>query len=391
MSWSARTLLAIIAAGILAPAQVSARGAGPPDDLSRWTRLETSGFVVLSDAGKARSRRVALDFVAFRAAVATVLPTLEAKPERPIHVYAFKNGKSFAPFRPDEMTAGYFVRAFDTNYIALRLDAGDAKSMVQHEYVHYLLANNLLYVPSWLDEGLAHYLETFEISRGVGRVGLANKNLVEWLNAFESWMPLDELLRVRVGSEIYHHPQRGRHFRAESWALVHYLFYPEEERRARTSRVFELMSDGKSSPRALTEAFGVSLPELQNTLRRHIGSRTFRYAIVPEPRLPSGAEARVQPMDRGETLCHLGHLLARVRSAEAAEAGSYFDEALTLMPDDPSALMGQAIVRLRQERWEEAETLLSRVIELEPSNKVAGFLLASAKMKKFAMEDDKPH
>jgi len=375
-----RTLI-VVACLMLTGQSVDAE---PPKDLSKWRRLDGSGFTIFSDAGDSRVRTVARDFMTFRDVLEIVFPALDQEQVRPIYMYAFRNEKSFLPFQAGgQGSAGFYSRWEDADYIGVRMDATDASAIVRHEYVHYVLSNNFPYMPVWLNEGLAHYLETFELSGSNGHIGLGNKSCLSWLGLYGLRFPLADLLDVTFSSEVYLDQHNTMHFRTGVWALVHYLFSPEEGRLEKTANMLTLLNAGEPSDRALTKAFGMTLEELQNEVRRYIESPSLRYSIVPASRAASGATLAVHRMERTETLCRLGHLLVRESVDNAIEAESYFKEAMVTADHRASAVLGKALTYIRRNDDGEALPLLKQVIGLEPANAYAHYLLGNLYVREF--------
>jgi len=359
-----------------------------PVDSDEWIRLTGSDFVVFSNASELTAREIATEFANFRATVEAILPALEHRPLRPIHVYIFRNGKTFRQFRPDNpRIAGYFFGTPTINYIAMDATSREPAPVIRHEYVHYLLSNNFPYMPRWLGEGLAHYFEGFRVARGEAHVGLFVGPMQRYLRFSGDWMPMEELLSIAHGSDACRDPKKMMQFRAEAWALVHYLFVPTEERRQRASRMFALLSDGVPSDRALAEAFEMSLPKLQKALRKHIRSPLAPHAVFPLDELNADTDFSIGRMKRLDILCRLGDLLVKGSEKQTEHARRYFDEALTSSPDHPPALVGKAELLYRQGEHKVAQTHLRRALDRQPSNAITHFLLGITLLGQFEEED----
>lgn len=359
-----------------------------PVDADEWIRLTGAGFVVFSNATEQTAHDVASEFATFRATVEAILPALEHRPLRPIHIYVFRNGGTFEQFGPNNRrVGGYFFGTSTINYIAMNAAAGDPAQIIRHEYVHYMLSNNFPYMPRWLNEGLAHYFEGFRIAGGEAHVGLFLGNMQRYLRFIHDWVPLKELLSGAYGSVGSRDPKTVVKFRTQSWALVHFLFVPTEERRQQTSQVLALLSEGVPSDCALTQVFGMSLPKLQNTLRKHVRSPVAPHAVFPLDELDADTDLSTERMTRLEVLCRLGDLLLLWGDGKRSErARRYFDEALTLSPDHPPALTGKATLLSREGEQQTALALVHRAIEREPSNAITHFVLGAMLLEQFDAE-----
>jgi hypothetical protein len=61
----------------------------------------------------------------------------------PTRIFAFKRAGEFAPFNPIRRAAGFFTSSPRANYVGLVDHSSklDARSIVFHEYVHFILRN----------------------------------------------------------------------------------------------------------------------------------------------------------------------------------------------------------------------------------------------------------
>ena len=99
--------------------------------------------------------------------------------------------------------------------------------VVHHEYVHLLVNLNFEKMPVWFNEGLAEYwgdtvVESGQVSKGRPIHGHL------WLLREHARLPTDTLLTVEVGFPHYTRRDKASIFYAQSWALVHYLFFGVE-------------------------------------------------------------------------------------------------------------------------------------------------------------------
>ena len=162
----------LLLAANLAPAL-----AAPPDE---WLSLRSRNFFLVGNASDREMRRVALRLEQFRHALSQLTTWTNFDSGVPTTVIVFRDDFSFLPYKPlynnrPADISGLFQSGLDMNYIALSASNGAHKNhaymVIFHEYVHLLIRNNVPNAPVWLNEGLAEYYSTFEVSDG-GRITL---------------------------------------------------------------------------------------------------------------------------------------------------------------------------------------------------------------------------
>ena len=136
-----------------------------------WTSVRSQNFMVVGNAGEREMRKLATRLEQFRQAISLLFPRTRIESPAPTTVVLFKNHAAFRFFKPrykgkiQENVGGYFLSTPDINYIALTAETRGSNpfEVIFHEYVHFILRNNLPNAPVWLNEGLAEFYSTFEI------------------------------------------------------------------------------------------------------------------------------------------------------------------------------------------------------------------------------------
>jgi tetratricopeptide (TPR) repeat protein len=255
-------------------------GAASPE---RWIELRSQHFLVLTDSNEKDARRIASQFERMRAVFHVLLPNATADSGR-ITVLALKDKKAFQSMEPAAYLAkgqlelaGLFLRTPDTNYILVRLDAGNQQehpyATVYHEYTH-LLNSKSEWLPLWINEGLAEFYQNTDIEDRDVRLGQPSTDDVLYLRQ-NRLLPLTTLFAVDHNSPYYHDEQKGSVFYAESWALTHYLIV--NDRRNKTHLLhdyFANLTAGQDSVTAAQNAFG-DLKILQHKLDDYVSQSNF--------------------------------------------------------------------------------------------------------------------
>ena len=256
-----RLCVALVLLLALAPAtgDTGDRPLPPADD--EWIELRSANFVFVSNAAVAGARRVAFDLEELRAVLGQ-LSSFELRSPVPTTIYVFKSERSFAPYkiryrgRPAAVS-GYFLSCEHGNYIALTADSRSASEILYHEYVHEVVENNLWYLPVWLNEGLAEFYQTFEVSGGQVSIGLPNTSHLRRLGG-RTLVPFEELIEVSFDSPLYNEAHRKNRFYAQAWALTHYLLLGDDGRRAQLDTYLRMLRSGTPGGPAFTAALPVA-------------------------------------------------------------------------------------------------------------------------------------
>jgi hypothetical protein len=99
----------------------------------KWLSIQSKNFLLVGNASESAIRRVGRDLEEFRAAFATIFPSVGQQSSSPITVLVFKDDDSFKPFKPlyqgkPANVAGLFQSGQDINFIALTANTENVES-----------------------------------------------------------------------------------------------------------------------------------------------------------------------------------------------------------------------------------------------------------------------
>lgn len=353
---------------LVLPALAAPARALPPD-ADAWLRLETDNFTLFSHAGETATRRLAADLERLRATLAQLDPDLKLSSPSPTFLFVFQNGAALDPYRlvfegrPVEV-GGYFLSRPEANYVAVNADPrGDARAIVYHEYLHYILRNNYPGLPLWLHEGMAQLYSTFEAAGSEARIGKPMEEHTRWLQR-NPLLPLAELFALDVKSRDYHEGSRRGAFYAQSWALAHYLLVGNPDRRELALRYLQTLSRGEPAEEAFRAAFG---GELEAELRAYVHRGVFRHVQAPAgPAVEPGF--RTGPLPRADLLAGLGLLLSFLDPSLRPVAEEHLRAALAADPGHGQALAGLGVLAELSGKTEEAGSWLERAAKAAPDD-----------------------
>src|SRR5688572_3838219 len=133
----------------------------------KWVSVRSKNFFLIGNASEKEIREVGTRLEQFREVFSRLFTKANFSSPVPTTVVVFKSDKSYAPFKSNPNTAGYFQPGQDVNYITLTTEVRgeqDPFTVIFHEYTHLLVNNNSANVPTWFNEGLAEYYSTVKVT-----------------------------------------------------------------------------------------------------------------------------------------------------------------------------------------------------------------------------------
>src|SRR5262249_15572843 len=254
---------------------------GPAFGADKWLSIRTKNFALVGNAGESDIRRVGRTLEEFRSAIAMMFPKMDQTSSVPTTILVFKNDESFKPYKPlykgqPSNALAFFQPGEDVNYIALTATL-PSPNVILHEYVHFLLRENIGGLPLWISEGLAECYSTFELGgkQNEFTIGRAPEQHVMTFSTPQRFIPIKQLLAVQDSSPEYNEESRQGMFYAGSWALIHYLVLgPEGKRRQQFAQFLTSLAKGQSFEDAFGDAFQTDYGTLEDEVREYIRKRT---------------------------------------------------------------------------------------------------------------------
>ena len=156
-------------------------------------------------------------------------------------------------------------------------------------------------------------------------------------------------------------------FYAQSWLLVHYLIRAREDHdfSRDTAAYLRAVEAGTPAREAFEEAYGVTVAGLDRRLARY-ASRELKYRHYELRNPLPDAELQMGLLAPHAVASRLGQIALEFDAALVAQR--YFEQATATAPDDPRVLAGLGVAHRLQGRFEEAEPLLLRAVELGPED-----------------------
>lgn len=376
--------LSLAALSSLAPPRVHA----DRNETFVWTSVRSQNFTVVGQAREKDLLRVATRLEEYRAALSRLIPEGREGASVPTTVVVFRDDAAYQPFKPlvqgqtASYVGGYFQPGAEVNYITLALDSDwtrDATPTLLHEYTHLLVNNYFRAAPLWLKEGLAEFYSTARVSGDRRRVstGAQLPPRVRGLRGAQL-IPLRALFDVDQHSPYYYETGKRGLFYAESWALAHFILNGEGgARRARLPSFVEMLASGDAPADAFRQAFGLEPDAADAALASYVSAGVYAESFETLARpLDFDSQLRAQTLTEAEGLALLGDLLLHTERNEESEG--YLTRALALDPGLARARVSLGLLRLRQNRPDDAREQLTIAARAEPRSYIAHYLLAQA-------------
>jgi tetratricopeptide (TPR) repeat protein/outer membrane lipoprotein-sorting protein len=333
-----------------------------------WRSVRTNNLLVIGNADPEKLRQVAAWLEFFHTAFARLVSRNVIDSSVPTTVVIFRDDASFLPFKPlyqgrPANLAGFFQPGDDVNYIALSLDPNDRDpySTAFHEYVHLHIKDNVPGAPLWLNEGLAELYGSLQFSGNDALLGAPLYQYIRLLREQEL-LPLSTLFSIGTNSPHYNEQEKSGIFYGQSWALAHYLMLGDRNRPEQFKRFLQQVGRGEDSAKAIQDAFGMSLPMLEEDLRAYVRRGNLapqRIASVDSPQAYASYTAMQRSsLTDSEANYYLGDLL--LHTGRNSDAERYFKQAIASDPGfiPAHAALGQLYVQ--QRRYADAKKYLQK-------------------------------
>jgi Tfp pilus assembly protein PilF len=354
----------------------------------QWFQVTSPHFTVVTDSSDKQGRHILDQFERMRWLFQTLFPKSKVDPSNPIVVLALRNAKSFQSLEPAVYLAkgqitlgGLFLSARDTNYVLLRLDAeGDHPfAVIYHEYTHLQFKDAAGWMPLWLNEGYAEFIQNTEIRNKEVYLGEASPEDIFYLRQ-NRLLPLPVLFKVDHASPYYHEEEKASVFYAESWALVHYLEITDRQNETNRLRDYiNLVSQHQDPVTAAETAFG-DLKKLQAALEAYIGASSFKQFVVSSAAAPIDESSyQSKPITGPQADAIRADVLVYVQRTQ--DARSLLDEVLKADPGNAQAHLTLAYLESRDGDMNAARKSYQEAAKLDPASYLANYYFAQSAMR----------
>jgi tetratricopeptide (TPR) repeat protein len=349
----------------------------------KWIAIHSKNFTLVGNASESDIRHEGRMLEEFRSAMAEVFPRMNQTTAAPTTILVFKNDESFKPYKPiykgqPSNLLAFFQPGEDANYIALTATL-TSPNVVLHEYVHFLLRQNVGSLPVWISEGIAECYSTFEMGgkQNEFTFGRPPEAHIATLN-MQQFIPLKRMMAIQPGSPEYNEESKQGMFYAESWAITHYLLYGNDGKRRRQFGEFlSGLLKGDTAENSFGQAFQTDYATLESEVREYVRKRTSFPMVKVTSKEPVQADARAMAattLSESESEYYLGDLLRHLNRLEDAE--THLNAAISKNANSTDAVASLALLRVQQKKYDESLSLLKKAAETDSKNPMIDFFYA---------------
>ena len=353
-----------------------------------WIEVKSPHFTLTSNAGERSTRKLAWQLEQMRGAMTALWSWMKPDLNKPLSVIVLKDEISMREFAPEfwekrggVRPASLWVSGPDQHYLAIRTDVeGDDTITLNPYHSAYFSYGGLVLdqsldrdLPFWLRRGLTGILSNTIVRDDRVLFG----PIIPWnlqILRERPRIPLATVLAITGRAPELKSSEFLQAFDAQTWALVHFLMFGEQGKRAPQLDAFiKLVVGGKDPGIAFAEALG-PVEAVDGALLVYVQRSLFAYqrvnvdVNVQRERFPV---RKVPPAEAVSSRALLHAVMGRpvegraaivqARKADPAAAASYAAEALLLDQENKA---------------DEARTAYARAVELGTTSAYAHYRLA---------------
>jgi tetratricopeptide (TPR) repeat protein len=353
----------------------------------QWVQVTSPHFTVITDSNDKQGRHILDQFERMRWVFQTLFPKKRVDPQSPIVIVAVRNRQDFQSIEPavylakgQVNLAGLFLKVPDKNYVLLRLDAdGDHPfAVIYHEYTHLQFGDAIEWMPLWLNEGFAEFVQNTEIRDKDVLLGIPSGDDIMYLR-MNRLLPLPVLFKVDHNSPYYHNEEKASVFYSESWALTHYLEVSDRKNNTHLIADYMTLASQHVDPlEAAQKAFG-DLKKLQSELENYIQASSYSQFVL------NSAVARIdestwqsKPLTQSRADAIRADVLADVQRTQ--ESRALLDAVLRADPDNAQACVTMGNLAFQARDIEGVRKWYGQAVKLDPGNYFADYHFAEFSM-----------
>jgi hypothetical protein len=236
-----------------------------------WIEVKSKNFTAISNAGERSTRTLVWQLEQMRGALTALFSWAKPDLNKPLSVIILKDDNSMRALAPEYWErrgslhpASLWLTAPDQHYLVMRTDVEVDSRPTENPYIStYFSYVGLMLdqsidsdVPFWLRRGFTGVLSNTLVHENEILVG----PIISWhiANLRErARVPLAKLLTITRQSPEIKQSEFIEMFDAQTWALVHFLMFGENGKRAPQLDAFvRMVSSGKDPAAAFSEALG---------------------------------------------------------------------------------------------------------------------------------------
>ena len=380
------TLARSMASVLLASAMVASIDLAAAD---QWIEVKSAHFTLVSNAGEGTTRRMAWQLEQMRGALTALWSWMKPDLNKPLRILVLKDENSMRQFAPEYWErrggmrpASLWMTGPDQHYLAVRTDVEVDDQITLNPYLSAYFSYAGLVLDQSIDAELPYWFMR-------GFTGILSNTIVRddrvlfgpiipWhINALRDQprIPLAKLVTVTKRSPDLRQSEFLQTFDAQTWALVHYLLFGDQGKRAPQLGAFiKLAAEGKDPVAAFTEALG-PIDAVEGGLLIYVQRQLFAYQHVKVDVNVQREKFPVRQIPAAEAAS--SRALFHAVNDRPVESRAAIAEARKLDAKDATSYAAEALVLDREKKRDEAKVAYARAVELGTSSAYAHYRLAS--------------
>ncbi len=359
------------------------------DAADDWIEVKSPHFTLTSNAGERSTRRLAWQLEQMRGAMTAIWAWMKPDLNRPLSVIVLKDESSMREFAPEfwekrggVRPASLWASGPDQHYLAIRTDVEVDDQITLNPYVmaYFSYAGLVLDqsldrdLPFWLKRGLTGILSNTIVRDDRVLFG----PIIPWhLQALRERqrIPLARLFALDGRSPELKQSASLQLYDAQTWALVHFLMFGDQGKRAPQLNAFiKLVAGGKDPGTAFTESMG-AVDALDGALMAYVQRQAFAYKQVNVDVSVEREKFPVRKLSPAESIS--SRAVVHAVMGRPVEGRAAIAQARKADANDAAAYVAEALILDREDKTEEARAAYRKAVELGTTSAYAHYRLAS--------------
>jgi tetratricopeptide (TPR) repeat protein len=338
-----------------------------------WSRINEGSITVYLQGDPSRASALLHSFAELRNALSQA-SAFHPDQSASLKVIAFRSESEYNQYRLNPGSTAYYQQTRRGEYIVLPDLSPGHREVSIHEFTHFVVAHSGVTLPLWLNEGIADFYSTFQISGDTVVFGHAVSGRMNILHS-RAWLPLNTLFGITTASPYYSNPESMALFYSESWALAHMLVagpgYSD-----RFPYFIRALGEGHTAPESLQLTYNKALAQIEGDLHAYVSHRSLPLIQAQiSPLSASAAQSSPSPIASTEIDIALADLALTNPNAQAGVA-SRLASAASQPNGSSEAEEALGYLTLRQGKLEEARTHFRAAVDRNSSDPNVLFYLA---------------
>ena len=284
-----------------------------------WKQYESEHFRIVGDADLDDTERIVADLEGFQAALEQFFRTTGMR-SLPSATLLVLDGKGDLRRTGIEDGDQHFFVGPDRTFAVLT-DAGNDEAFedLLHAWFLVIAERSIPNVPLWMREGLAAFYRTTRWAEDGNQLNIG-RPIDEYVRLIQQDRDRLGFERLAEAASLSELPELEDRFRAEAWALAHYLMTREAGRgHDQTAELVRSMASGRAFEDAAGDAFGIGVPALLAEFDANLEGRRIpaRLTLALDPGI--GRMSAVGEVPRISAMTTIGAVLVAARLPREAE------------------------------------------------------------------------